>query len=689
MFRIVALALIASTSVSAGSIQFRWTASDSDVLIENYQQWDVISIEDGITVFENGYPDLPAVSRCYVLPQGTTITDIEVTDISTVSLGNFLSPVPVMLLPLSVDVPDFPDYTEICLDGMSGVFPESPIAGYKTGTKTGYRIGSYSFVPFRYNRQGGELLLITSADINIIYQYDSNAPVYTLSESQIELAARGLSTFVDNPEMLTEWAPMERPDAEDDVQVIVIGYRQHSDQLAELVSFHNGLEYSCDSITVQWILANVDGYDYQERIRNYIIDLYQNKGLLFAVIAGDRGATTRLSQLDFPYWTEAMNSTADLYYSDLDGTWDGNGNHLYGEEDDDIDYYSDIYVGRYPINVNEADAFNAMLDKVVQYNTASIAEDWQTRALLMGACLFPMEPEGAWRFGSKYCDSLASFFPSDWEWNTVYEDTTGYHPNNQLELFNQGTAISAYFAHGNQEGFYWYYPQPSYPPVMNTDTISQMTNCGKLPWSIGYLSCTTGAIFGNGFAESLVERDSGGAIVAVACSNTSFGGITDPGPAGWLSINFAHLLFDDSISSAGLTHGLSKDMFWANWNSFYAPRKAEWILQNANLYGDPCTIFIGAQEEIESYSGSGFNISLGQNPVYSQLSLEITLPEPAAVSIVLYDLLGRAVLSMEDQVSQAGAYGVVLDTSELTTGTYFARVSTPLHNSSVKLVVLR
>lgn len=549
MLKKAAVILLITSSLIAGSIHYSWSSSTTDVQIDSFEQWDVIRIEGGMPVFGNGYPNLPAVPRCYVIPQGMTVTGVEVTNISTVSLGRTLLPVPVMILPLSGDVHEFPNYTQASLESMSASFPASPIAGFKTGTKTGFRLGSYSFVPFVYNRQTGELLLITSADINLVYQFDSEAPVYSLTEGQVELAKRGISTFVDNPEMLDSWAPSQRPDTDEDVEVIVVGYGQQSEQLDELLSLHNTLGYTCNSVTVQWISANVDGYDPQEQTRNYIKGLFEDSGLLFAVMVGDRGATTRFSQLDFPYWTEAMNSTADLYFSDLDGTWDGNGNHLYGEEFDGMDYYSDIYVGRYPTSISETDELITMIEKTEQYNTASVSGDWLTRALLIGAVLFPAQPEGAWRFGSKTCDSLASFFPSDWEWDTVYEDTTGYHPNNQLELFNQGTAFTAYVAHGLTKAFYWQYPPPGMTPIMSCDTIQYMTNGDKLPWVIGPLACYTGSLFQDGFAESLVEHEGGGAIVATASSQGTFGGFTDPGPGGWFSIYFAQMLFDQGLVS--------------------------------------------------------------------------------------------------------------------------------------------
>ena len=690
----IGLLCLTVLSAISGSIHYDWNISAEDVRVDGFCEWDVISLNGGMPVFSNGFPNLPGVPRCYVIPQGTTVFDVQATNITTVSLGRMLLPMPVMLLPFSGEVTEFPDYTDEGFANIGEKFPLSPISGFKTGTKTGFRLGSFTFVPFVYNELNGELLLVTSADIDLYYRYDMDAPLHSLTEGQVSLARRGLGTFVNNPEMLDVWSPTSRSGIEGDVEVLIIAHDQYASQLSELVSLHETMGYSSESVTVEWIIENSEGYDSREQIRNHIIDLYQNNGLLFVVICGDReipfsnGLTVRLSRLEFPYWSEMMSSTSDLYFSDLDGTWDDNGNHLYGEEDDGMDLYSDVYVGRYPASLTQADELNAMIGKTVQYNTAPLSGEWQKHALLMGAVSFPNLPSGPWRFQSKYCDSLATFLPEDWTWDKVYEDTTGSHPNNQLELFNQGTALTAYGAHGGECGFFWYYPYPQWPPIMNCDTIQYMTNGGMLPWVLGSNSCATGKILHNGFAESLFEYPEGGAIIVSASSESSFGGSVEPGPGGWLGIYFAHVLFEQGLVTAGVAHGISKDMFWANWNSFYIPRMAEWCLQALNLYGDPCTVFIGAPEGMESTPSAHLNIRISPNPVCQTMEVRVTLPMSAAVRLSVYDVTGRIVM-LDEFAHPGGEQTVALDLSTLATGMYMVNAVAGYQTDTVKCMVLR
>jgi len=98
--------LLIVTFTLAGTIHYDWNISAPDVQINTYGEWDLISIDEGMPVFSNGYPNLSAVPRCYVIPQGTTVSDVQTTNVSTVGLGRALLPAPVMLLPLSGDAPD-------------------------------------------------------------------------------------------------------------------------------------------------------------------------------------------------------------------------------------------------------------------------------------------------------------------------------------------------------------------------------------------------------------------------------------------------------------------------------------------------------------------------------------------------------------------------------------------------------
>ena len=121
-------------------------------------------------------------------------------------------------------------------------------------------------------------------------------------------------------------------------------------------------------VLVSWINANYTGYDLQEKIRNFIIDAHATWGTDY-ILLGGQGDYNTAGQNIVP--TRMANTGSegdepcDLYYECLDGTWDANGNHVYGEIADNPDLYPDVYVGRAPVyNVAMAQNF---VYKVITY----------------------------------------------------------------------------------------------------------------------------------------------------------------------------------------------------------------------------------------------------------------------------------------------------------------------------------
>ncbi|HEX8385514.1 MAG TPA: T9SS type A sorting domain-containing protein, partial [Rubricoccaceae bacterium] len=75
----------------------------------------------------------------------------------------------------------------------------------------------------------------------------------------------------------------------------------------------------------------------------------------------------------------------------------------------------------------------------------------------------------------------------------------------------------------------------------------------------------------------------------------------------------------------------------------------------------------------------GVDFTVGPNPAASSASLTVTLAEAADVTVVVYDLLGRAVRSALSGPLAAGAHRAEIDASALAPGVYVVRavVNTP------------
>ena len=84
--------------------------------------------------------------------------------------------------------------------------------------------------------------------------------------------------------------------------------------------------------------------------------------------------------------------------------------------------------------------------------------------------------------------------------------------------------------------------------------------------------------------------------------------------------------------------------------------------------------------------------NLGQNypnPFNPSTTIEYSIPKQSRVTIKVYDLLGREVVTLINEEKPAGNYSITFDASNLSSGVYFYRLSTSEFNETKKLLLLR
>jgi len=124
--------------------------------------------------------------------------------------------------------------------------------------------------------------------------------------------------------------------------------------------------------------------DLPQAIRSFLKSARDLWGTRWAILGGDHDAIPlRTVRVTFGFVQEIPT---DAYYADLDGTWDGNGNGIYGEVADDLDMQPDIAVGRLSA-ATRADA-TAMVDKALRYAGAPFAP-MLSRQLVLAEVLLP------------------------------------------------------------------------------------------------------------------------------------------------------------------------------------------------------------------------------------------------------------------------------------------------------------
>lgn len=667
----VSAVLMYASLAAAGTMEFDWSAPASAATLASFDGGQVLSLPGGVACMPEGAPNLPGVARCYVIPQGTSLVDAEVEVVSEVSLGTGLDILPVRMAVIGSDPGPFLPDPLIYLS--ASPWPAERVVEIVNGNRTGFRLGTVQFTPFSWNPVTGELRMVTEARVTLTWESDPSVPVLTLGEAQVAHAAGLISSFVANPGDLAALAPAVRPSNGTDWSTwVCIGASTHQATVQPLVNLRNSMGMTAEYVTTEWIYANYTGYDTQEKIRNYLKDAYQNHGLQYALIIGDWGETQRISKLYTGGMT--LNETTDLYYSDLDGTWDLDGDHLYGENTDGLDYYSDISVGRF--STNNATQVQTQVQKTIEYETLSPAGTWRTRAILCGAGLWP--EYNYW--GSFVCDSICARIPAGWIETKLYENSGG-HPNNQIEVVNQGVSYGSPQGHGFSSGIYWYYS----PTNMFTNAnYSQLTNWGKFP-VFHSIACLAGQLSANGcVAERLMFSPSGGTIAVMMNSNNGFGAPPSMGPSEHLEVHFADQMFVYNVPRIGDMQSAARDAFKAAGGM----NLQNWVLQENNMLGDPATLFVVHQTGLggdEPSPQAGAALGVYPNPAAGSFSVAWGMPSGGDAVIGLYDMTGRLVASGP----ASGESGVsVFQTAGLSAGCYLVRIDGSAGAVSSRVVVL-
>ena len=303
--------------------------------------------------------------------------------------------------------------------------------------------------------------------------------------------------------------------------LLIITGPQFLNQSIELARYRNSTGIRTLVLTTDWIYANYEGVDEQERIRNCIKDFVERFGINYVLLFGDHEVVpARLVYIPDGAYDgtdiDGVDVETDLYYADLQYSWDDNGDGKWGDlRRDRIDGIPDIFVGRLPASTPEE--AETLVDKIIGYETTtSIDLDWFRTITLAGTD--PFGPEGA--EGEIIKDYVEqNFVWPDFNVVKLYETQGTLCKETVKEKIDAGCGIFNHVGHGDIT--VWKLPGKwRYYTV--SDAKSQ-TNGYKLP-VITTLSCLT-ARFSDAdcLAEAFVLNPNGGAIAYLGSTRIAWG----------------------------------------------------------------------------------------------------------------------------------------------------------------------
>ncbi|MCD6589402.1 MAG: T9SS type A sorting domain-containing protein, partial [Candidatus Fermentibacteraceae bacterium] len=331
-------------------------------------------------------------------------------------------------------------------------------------------------------------------------------------------------------------------------------------------------------VTMETVYASSAGRDNAEKLRNYIKDYYTQNGLDYLLLGGDSDVVpfrySYAMTCEADYHPREDSLPCDLYFSDLDGTWDANGNDIFGEVADNVDLHPDIFVGRAAVeNVSEAQIF---VNNIASYEDC-LHNDFYERVLFLADVLWtnPYTNSGE---SKDYIDE--HFLPDYLFVTKLYKALGNENLYTAMAAFNQGQNLV------NHDGHAWYNTigvGDDYMYASNVDAIDSDGKFAAVMYSIG---CWSAAFDFDAIAEHFVTNSNGGCIAYIG--NSSYGWGSPGNPLYGYSDALDHLFFNYLYSDWSLTLGEllanTKEYFipYSQWENVY-----RWHQYEVNLLGDP------------------------------------------------------------------------------------------------------
>ncbi len=596
-----------------------------------------------------GAPNMPQFAAEILLPPGHQLINVEIESITYYPGSESLQIIPAgRQFPLS-EKPDkhYEIKPNAKIYNLERKYPEYPVDNLITQYLSGHAVGGFTFCPVIYYPADQKVQFVKSVKFKIKTQTSESSKKslqFLRDDTQIQ---KKLTKRVSNPESLKDYNYPNKSRTED-VDILLITNETLLPGFDDYVNYKTNTGFIVETQMVEDIYADYAGIDNPEKIRNCIIDYYQNHNLKYVVLGGDadggggNNIVPTRGMVGDAYGMTDDFIPADIYYSGLDGNWDNDGDGIYGEQDEE-DLLAEVYVGR--IAADEIAGLEKFMNKIIMYQDQPVVEDLE-KALMLGELLWS-DPT----YGGDYKDEVADGasthgytsegFSANFQINRLYERDADWSHQDVYDEFNiTGLNLLNHLGHCNV----------TYHMTMdNSDiTTANFQNNGVdrgfvIDYSQG---CYCGSFdnrdsdgyYGNedSFAEEFTNFENG----AVACiMNSRYGwgqhSSTD-GASQYYDRQFFDAIFGENTTIIGETNADSKSDNIAYINSHQGAMR--WCAYELTLFGDP-TMDIWTAQPVDMVVNYNAAINLGS----SQFSVQTDAPFARIALTQNNELIGRTV----------------------------------------------
>ena len=520
-----------------------------DELFAMMDQGVSVRVAGGLPGVVAGVPDLPGVPWTFALPARSSVASLEVSRVvwedvpGTFHVRPMPPPTPLSLMPPEgMAVPEDP-----AVYNASGFWPRSPVLLSGTSLRNGIPTGEVLVFPYRWNPASGVLQRISDIELSVT----------TAASDRTPLPASDSSTR----------------------RMLIVTVEELAGVFDELAQRRHSEGILTEVVTMDEVLSASGGRDDAEALRNYIIAYKQSWGLDFVLLGGDtehvpvRYAFAMASEAGFHPREDSL--PCDLYYSDLDGNWDANGNGIFGEVDDEVDLYPDVWVGR--VTVNDLEEAGAWFSKLVAYEDAFEHEHLQD-VLFLAEVLWhnPFTDGGV---SKNLIQSLC--LPGFMNVTKLYQTLGNLSAYNTMMAMMEGQNLL------NHNGHAWYNGMSIGPGGnINAAFLNMVDSDGRFSAVFYSIGCWPGAFDFDAVGEHFLTSPDGCGVSFIGNSSYGWGSPGNPayGYSDILDRYFFLRLYQDRNTRIGQVLAEAKDFYipYGRWENVY-----RWHLYQVNLLGDP------------------------------------------------------------------------------------------------------
>jgi hypothetical protein len=559
-------------SVTSASIEEIVQFDKSDLQFSEIEKYDRITINGLELNYAEGEPQLPFKLIHLNLPKGKKVTGIEIINTKQEMLKKELLIFPCQPpqalssenRTLKIRTPNVSIYQS------DNPYPQQVVEYLNAGEIQGNQIASFAVFPIQYLPVQKRIRFYSEIRFRVLL--DNQETISKFSSVQSD---DGYLKLINNPatKQITSATTGES------YPYIIITSKMMRSNFQPLANWKTKKGVRAKIVDLSWIKSqSFTGRDDAEKIRSFILYAFENWNTKWVLLGGDTEIvphrTTFAMDCQFSSRADENHIPCDLYYSDLDGDWDANGNNRFGEVTDNVDLFPEVYVGRAALDSPEE--VTNWVNKILTYEK-NPALDFQKNILFICQILWnvPYTDTGIGK-NQIEADNLP---PNFYTIRKLYESSGDLTKAKVIQKINWGQNII------NHAGHAWWSSMSLGDGSLGITDMNSLNNearCGTI-FSIG---CWAAAIDYDCVAEAYLSNPNGGGIAFIGNSRYGWGSPGNPGYgySDRFDDKFFYFLFKKNCHSVGKALALAK--------AYYAPFARQenvyrWCMYQLNLLGDP------------------------------------------------------------------------------------------------------